>query len=45
MDASIERTARARAYKAFIDARGARAHFEGRRPQVFESARTAQHAK
>ena len=45
MDASIERTARARAYKAFIDARGTRAHFEGWWPQVFESARTAQHAE
>jgi DNA-binding response OmpR family regulator len=43
MDASIERTARARAYKAFIDARGTRAHFEGWWTQVFESARTARH--
>jgi CheY-like chemotaxis protein len=44
-DASIERTARARAYKAFIDAHGTRAHFEGWWPQVFESARTEQHAR
>jgi DNA-binding response OmpR family regulator len=44
-DASIERTARARAYKAFIDAHGTRAHFEGWWPQLFESARTARHAE
>ena len=41
---SIERTARSKAYKAFIDARGTRAHFESWWPQVFQAAR-ANHAK
>ena len=36
--ASVERTARSRAYKAFIGARGTRAHFESWWPQVFSSA-------
>jgi len=36
--ASLERTARSRAYKAFIAARGTRAHFERWWPQVFTSA-------
>jgi DNA-binding response OmpR family regulator len=36
---SIERTARAKAYKAFMEARGTRAHFESWWPQVFQSAR------
>jgi DNA-binding response OmpR family regulator len=36
---SIERTARGKAYKAFIDARGTRAHFESWWPQVYSSAR------
>ncbi len=36
---SIERTARAKAYKAFIEAHGCRAHFESWWPQVFGSAR------
>ncbi|HYC47663.1 MAG TPA: response regulator [Burkholderiales bacterium] len=35
---SIERTARTKAYKAFIDARGSRAHFESWWPNVFGSA-------
>jgi DNA-binding response OmpR family regulator len=37
--ASIERTARSRAYKAFIEANGTRAHFYSWWPQVFEDAR------
>jgi CheY-like chemotaxis protein len=37
--ASIERTARNKAYKAFIGARGTRAHFESWWPQVYRSAR------
>jgi DNA-binding response OmpR family regulator len=36
---SIERTARSKAYKAFIDARGTRAHFDSWWPQVFQSVR------
>jgi DNA-binding response OmpR family regulator len=36
---SIERTARAKAYKAFIEARGTRAHFENWWPHVFQRAR------
>jgi DNA-binding response OmpR family regulator len=36
---SIERTARAKALKAFIDAHGTRAHFEAWWPQVFGSVR------
>ena len=36
---SVERTARAKAYKAFIEARGTRAHFEKWWPQVFQSVR------
>jgi DNA-binding response OmpR family regulator len=36
---SIERTARAKALKAFIDAHGTRAHFEAWWPQVFSSLR------
>jgi DNA-binding response OmpR family regulator len=39
---SIERTARNKAYKAFIDARGSRAHFESWWPHVFQSARANQ---
>jgi DNA-binding response OmpR family regulator len=35
---SAERMARARAYKAFIEAHGTRAHFEGWWPNVFASA-------
>jgi DNA-binding response OmpR family regulator len=38
---SMERTARTRAYKAFIGARGTRAHFEGWWVNVFESARAS----
>jgi CheY-like chemotaxis protein len=36
---SIERTAKAKAYKAFIEARGTRAHFENWWPHVYQSAR------
>jgi DNA-binding response OmpR family regulator len=36
--ASLERTARSRAYKAFLAARGTRMHFENWWPQVFTSA-------
>jgi DNA-binding response OmpR family regulator len=36
---SIERTAKAKAYKAFIEARGTRAHFENWWPNVYQSAR------
>lgn len=39
MDSSIERTARTRAYKAFLSARGTRANFESWWPEVYESAR------
>jgi DNA-binding response OmpR family regulator len=39
---SIERTARAKAYKAFIEAHGTRAHFESWWPTVFGSARASQ---
>lgn len=42
---SIERTARNKAYKAFINARGTRAHFESWWPQVFQSARANHEAK
>jgi DNA-binding response OmpR family regulator len=35
---SLERMARARAYKAFIDARGTRAHFENWWPHVYAAA-------
>ena len=38
-DASVERTARNKAYRAFMDARGTRAHFESWWPQVFQSVR------
>jgi DNA-binding response OmpR family regulator len=41
VSSSMERTARTRAYKAFIDARGTRAHFEGWWVNVFESARAS----
>jgi DNA-binding response OmpR family regulator len=41
---SIERTARTKAYKAFMEARGTRAHFESWWPNVFESARASQRA-
>ena len=37
--ASVERTARNKAYRAFMDARGSRAHFESWWPQVFQSVR------
>jgi DNA-binding response OmpR family regulator len=36
---SIERTARSRAFKAFMEARGTRAHFDAWWPTVFGSAR------
>jgi DNA-binding response OmpR family regulator len=36
---SVERTARIRAMKAFVEARGTRAHFEHWWPQVFQSTR------
>jgi DNA-binding response OmpR family regulator len=36
--ASLERTARSRAYKAFLSAHGTRAHFENWWPQLFTSA-------
>jgi DNA-binding response OmpR family regulator len=36
---SIERTARSRAYRAFMEARGTRAHFDAWWPTVFRSAR------
>jgi DNA-binding response OmpR family regulator len=36
--ASLERTARIRAFKAFMQARGTRAHFESWWPEVYESA-------
>jgi hypothetical protein len=36
--ASIERTARSRAYKAFIEAHGTRALFESWWPNVYDSA-------
>jgi CheY-like chemotaxis protein len=39
MASSIERTAKAKAYKAFIEARGTRAHFENWWPHVYQSAR------
>ena len=42
---SIERTARSKAYKAFIDARGTRVYFESWWPQLFDSARANHHAK
>lgn len=38
---SLERTARTRAFKAFIEARGTRAHFERWWPQVFQSTRAS----
>jgi DNA-binding response OmpR family regulator len=41
MAASIERTARTRAYKAFVDARGTRGNFESWWPNVYESARAS----
>jgi DNA-binding response OmpR family regulator len=44
-ESSLERTARSRAYKAFIDARGTRAHFDSWWPQVFQSARVNHSAK
>jgi DNA-binding response OmpR family regulator len=37
--ASVERTAKAKAYRAFIEARGTRAHFESWWPHVYQSAR------
>jgi DNA-binding response OmpR family regulator len=43
--AAMERTARTRAYKAFVQARGTRAHFESWWPNVFSSARAAQVAR
>ena len=42
--ASIERTARARAYRAYIDAQGSRARFDGWWSNVFHSA-TANHRR
>ena len=42
---SIERTARTRAYKAFIEARGTRAHFESWWPQVYSSVRASREAQ
>jgi response regulator RpfG family c-di-GMP phosphodiesterase len=42
--ASIGRTARTKAFKAFIEARGTRAHFESWWAQVFGNARTADSA-
>jgi CheY-like chemotaxis protein len=42
--ASIERTARAKAYRAYIDAQGSRARFDGWWPNVFQSA-TANHRR
>lgn len=42
---SVERTARTRAYKAFIEAHGTRAHFESWWPQVFQSARANHNVK
>jgi len=36
---SLERTARNKAFKAFVEARGTRAHFDRWWPQVFQSAR------
>ena len=41
----IERTARSKAYKAFIEARGTRVYFESWWPQLFDSARASRHAK
>ena len=38
---SVERTARAKAYKAYIEARGTPAHFESRWPQAFSSAKAS----
>jgi DNA-binding response OmpR family regulator len=40
---SIERTARSRAYKAFIEARGTRAHFDEWWPAIYGSARSNRH--
>jgi len=42
--ASVERTARTKAYKAFIDARGSRAYFESWWPNVFGSVRASNDA-
>ena len=42
---SIERTARTRAYKAFIEARGTRAHFDSWWPQVYSSVRASREAQ
>jgi CheY-like chemotaxis protein len=40
--ASVERTARAKAFKAFVEARGTRGHFESWWPNVFQTARANQ---